>query len=68
MTDMDIPAQREEIIGKTEQAVDKKNQQYRRGLITQGERKQKVLELWTKASEDVADAILDEHRPSTRST
>ena len=58
MTDMDIPAQREEIIGKTEQAVDKTNQQYRRGLITQGERKQKVLELWTKASEDVADAIL----------
>ncbi|MGB9588297.1 MAG: hypothetical protein ACPL7O_08965, partial [Armatimonadota bacterium] len=58
MTDMDIPAKREEIIARTEQAVDKTNQQYRRGLITQGERKQKVLELWTKASEEVADAIL----------
>ena len=59
MTDMDIPAQRELIISNTEQSVDKANQQYRRGLITQGERKQKVLDLWTKASEDVAQAILD---------
>ncbi len=59
MTDMDIPAKREEIIHNTETAVDKTNQQYRRGLITQGERKQKVLELWTKASEDVATAILE---------
>lgn len=63
MTDMDIPAKREEIIAKTEEAVDKTNQQYRRGLITQGERKQKVLELWTKASEDVAQAILENIDP-----
>ena len=63
MTDMDIPAKREEIIAETEQAVDKTNQQYRRGLITQGERKQKVLELWTKASEDVAEAILENIDP-----
>ena len=59
MTDMDIPAKREEIITKTEQAVEKANQQYRRGLITQGERKQKVLELWTKASESIAQAIME---------
>jgi len=63
MTDMDIPAKREEIIAKTEQAVEKANQQYRRGLITQGERKQKVLELWTKASEDIADAIMENIDP-----
>ncbi|MHB0913921.1 MAG: DNA-directed RNA polymerase subunit beta' [Armatimonadota bacterium] len=63
MTDMDIPAKREEIIHATEEAVDKANQQYRRGLITQGERKQKVLELWTKASEDVAQAILENIDP-----
>ena len=59
MTDMDIPAKREEIVAGTEEAVNKANQQYRKGLITQGERKQKVLELWTKAAEDVAEAILE---------
>ena len=63
MTDMDIPAKREEIIAQTEGAVEKANQQYRRGLITQGERKQKVLELWTKASEDIAEAILENIDP-----
>ena len=63
MTDMDIPAKREEIIAQTEGAVEKANQQYRRGLITQGERKQKVLELWTKASEDIADAIMENIDP-----
>ena len=63
MTDMDIPAKREEIIAQTEQAVDKTNQQYRRGLITQGERKQKVLELWTEASENIAEAILENIDP-----
>ncbi len=59
MTDMDIPAKREEIIARTEESVNKANQQYRKGLITQGERKQKVLELWTKAAEDVATAIME---------
>ncbi|MCL6518611.1 MAG: DNA-directed RNA polymerase subunit beta' [Armatimonadetes bacterium] len=59
MTDMDIPAKRDEIIRCTEEAVEKTNQQYHRGLISQGERKQKVLELWTKASEEVAEAILE---------
>jgi len=63
MTDMDIPAKRDEIVAQTEQNVEKTNQQYRRGLITQGERKQKVLELWTKASEDVAEAILENIDP-----
>jgi DNA-directed RNA polymerase subunit beta' len=63
MTDMDIPAKRAEIITKTEQSVDKANQQYRRGLITQGERKQKVLELWTSASEGIAEAILENIDP-----
>ncbi|MHB0999772.1 MAG: DNA-directed RNA polymerase subunit beta' [Armatimonadota bacterium] len=63
MTDMDIPAKREEIIANTERMVDKANAQYRRGLITQGERKQKVLELWTKAAEDIATAIMENIEP-----
>lgn len=59
MTDMDIPAARETIIKATEQSVNKTNQNYRRGLITAQEREQRVLELWTKATEDVYEAILE---------
>lgn len=63
MTDMDIPAKRDEIIRKTEIEVEKTNRQYRRGLITQGERKQEVLRLWTAAAEDIAAAIMENIDP-----
>ena len=58
MTDMDIPSRRDEIIEHTQDEVAKKNRAYTRGLITQSERKQQVLELWTTAAEDVADSLL----------
>ena len=58
MTDMDIPSRRDEIVEGTQAAVVRKNREYARGLITQAERKQQVLELWTRAAEDVAEALL----------
>ena len=58
MTDMDIPSKRDEIVEHTQDEVAKKNRAYARGLITQSERKQQVLELWTRAAEDVADSLL----------
>ena len=58
ITDMDIPSKRDEIVQTTQDAVLKKNREYQRGLITQSERKQQVLELWTRASEEVAEALL----------
>ncbi|MDO8589459.1 MAG: DNA-directed RNA polymerase subunit beta' [Armatimonadota bacterium] len=63
MTDMDIPAKRELIVSQTEAAVAEKNRSYTRGLITQFERKQQVLDLWTSASEQVAEAILENIDP-----
>ena len=59
MTDMDIPSRRDEIVDHTQDEVVKRNRAYTRGLITQSERKQQVLELWTRAAEDVAESILD---------
>ena len=59
MTDMDIPAKRNEIIKRTEDAVAKQNRFYARGEITMGERKQKVQELWMRAADEVAEAILE---------
>ncbi len=59
MTDMDIASERDQIVERTQEEVAKKNRAYARGLITQSERKQQVLELWTRAAEDVADSLLD---------
>lgn len=59
MTDMDIPSQRDEIIEKTQEEVVRTNRAYGRGLITQSERNQQVLDLWTRAADDVAKSLLD---------
>jgi len=56
---MDIPSERDAIIDRTTASVVRKNRDYARGLITQAERKQQVLELWTRAAEEVADSLLD---------
>ena len=58
MTDMDIKSERDAIVERTTTAVARKNRDYARGLITQAERKQQVLELWTRAAEEVADSLL----------
>ena len=63
MTDMDIPAKRDLIITETEASVAEKNRSYTRGLITQFERKQQVLDLWTSAAERVAEAIMENIDP-----
>ncbi|MBN1458510.1 MAG: DNA-directed RNA polymerase subunit beta' [Armatimonadetes bacterium] len=64
MTDMDIPrAHREQIIAKTESDVQKTNQDFARGLISAGERSDKVCRLWNQASGSVSRAILENIDP-----
>ncbi|MFQ3548261.1 MAG: DNA-directed RNA polymerase subunit beta' [Armatimonadota bacterium] len=63
MTDLEVPSRRDEIVSETEKEVEKRNKAYNRGLITQSERKQQVLELWTRAADDVAKAIMDSIHP-----
>ncbi len=58
ITDMDVPEERNMIIHKAEEEVKKFNRNYQRGLITQGERKERVLEQWQGASKDVGEAIM----------
>jgi DNA-directed RNA polymerase subunit beta' len=60
MTDMAIPGKRDEIIQSAEREVKRINQQYGRGLLSSAERKDKVLNLWLSASEQVADAIMND--------
>lgn len=59
ITDMDPPEKRLHIIESTEENVQKLNRQYERGLVTAAERRQKVLDNWNKAYDDVAQAITE---------
>ncbi len=57
--DMKIPVSKGEIIHKAEQDVVAVGQQYSDGLITPGEKYNKVVDIWSKVSEDVANKMMD---------
>jgi DNA-directed RNA polymerase subunit beta' len=56
--DMLVPAQKTEILGQAEREVKEIEQQYTSGLVTQGERYNKVVDIWGRASDDVGKAMM----------
>ncbi|HZD59303.1 MAG TPA: DNA-directed RNA polymerase subunit beta' [Anaerolineae bacterium] len=55
--DVQIPANKWEILDEPAEAVERIEKQYRRGLITNEERHQRIVDIWTKATEDVSEAM-----------
>ncbi|HLQ60400.1 MAG TPA: DNA-directed RNA polymerase subunit beta', partial [Candidatus Acidoferrales bacterium] len=55
---MDIPhpATKDEILVRAEKEVDEVERMYRRGVMTEEERYRKVIEIWGRATEEVASA------------
>ncbi len=58
--DMIIPAAKKILVDKTQTDVDAFEQQYAEGLITKGEKYNKVVDAWSKCTDKVADAMMDE--------
>ncbi len=65
INDMIIPSTKEEVVSRAEKDVFDVEQQYTDGLITSGEKYNKVVDIWSKASEDVANAMMDEIKVDT---
>ncbi|WP_408956606.1 DNA-directed RNA polymerase subunit beta' [Natroniella sp. ANB-PHB2] len=59
VTDVDIPDKKYEILDESEEKVSKVERQYRRGLITEKERYQRVISIWGKAKDRVTEALID---------
>ena len=59
VADMDVPKEKEIYISEAEQKVDKYEKAYRRGLISDEERYERVIETWTETTEKVTDALMD---------
>ncbi|MDO4746159.1 MAG: DNA-directed RNA polymerase subunit beta' [Bacillota bacterium] len=59
ISDMEIPEAKADIIADAEKMVDKYEMAYRRGLVSDQERYEKVIEIWNKTTDDVADALMD---------
>jgi DNA-directed RNA polymerase subunit beta' len=59
MDDMIIPAEKAEILGLAEDEVKAIQNQYASGLLTDGERYNKVVDIWTRTSEKIAKTMMD---------
>jgi DNA-directed RNA polymerase subunit beta' len=60
VNDMMIPVNKEDILAKAENQVLDVESQYTDGLITVGEKYNKVIDVWSKATEVVAKEMMDE--------
>jgi DNA-directed RNA polymerase subunit beta' len=60
INDMLVPPQKASLISTAEQEVKQIEQQYSSGLVTAGERYNKVVDIWGKTGDDVGKAMMDQ--------
>ncbi len=60
LDDMLTPVQKNDIISASEKEVQEIESQYTSGLVTQGERYNKVVDIWGRAGDQVAKAMMDQ--------
>ena len=59
MGDIIVPKEKAELINKAEIEVDKYEKSFRRGLISDEERYEKVIEVWNNTTEEVTEALMN---------
>ena len=59
ISDVIVPPKKKEILAQTAEKVKKVETYYNRGIMTEKERYNKVIELWNEATDLVADAMMD---------
>lgn len=63
MSDIIIPPEKYTLITKAEIEVDKFEKSYRRGLISDEERYEKVIEIWNRTTDEVTDVLMESLDP-----
>ena len=58
-SDMIVPQKKYELLKEADETVDKIEKMYRRGLISEDERYERVIEKWTETTEEVADTLMN---------
>jgi DNA-directed RNA polymerase subunit beta' len=59
ISDMEIPKEKQTILAASEAKVAKYEDAFNRGLVSGTERYEKVIEIWNKTTDDVANALMD---------
>ncbi|MEJ2323024.1 MAG: DNA-directed RNA polymerase subunit beta', partial [Gammaproteobacteria bacterium] len=63
--DMIVPDEKESILSNAEEEVKEIQKQYASGLVTQGERYNKVVDIWSHTNDQVAKAMMDKISKTT---
>jgi DNA-directed RNA polymerase subunit beta' len=63
VSDITVPPRKEQIIRQVSEEVNRVEHQYRRGLITEEEQYMRTVELWTKATDDITEAVAESLDP-----
>lgn len=58
VSDMEIPEAKKDILAEAEKKVEKYETAYRRGLMSDSERYERVIDTWNDATDDIADALM----------
>ncbi len=58
--DMLVPTKKTDLLADAHKEVKEIEEQYRQGLVTQGERYNKVVDIWGRTGDKVAKAMMDE--------
>jgi len=64
ISDITVPASKREIIAKTLEQTEAVRTDYRRGLLTEQEQTERIIELWQKTTTDVGDAVEESMDPA----
>ena len=59
IADMIIPDEKNELIQKAEDEVNNVKDQYLQGLITEGERYNKVIDVWARTGDEIANFLME---------
>src|SRR5581483_981007 len=59
VSDLTVPAERQEILATASSEIERAERDFRRGLLTEDERYQKTVDIWTDAKTKLGDVIKD---------
>jgi DNA-directed RNA polymerase subunit beta' len=55
--DLKVPQAKQEVLKASKEKVNKVDDQYRKGIITDSERKSKIIDIWTHTTDEIADLL-----------
>jgi len=63
INDLHIPKRKEEILKRAKEEVAQVEEQYRKGIITDGERYNRIIDIWTHTTDIISDELFKELDP-----